>query len=224
MNSTHSPVPREPERLASTCSLRAATFGRLTRCGPRGRGATVLTAFVLSATLGLAASVVFAQEPPTRGNLGTQLDAMKKLDGFLGEWLGEGWFTMGAQRVGITQSVVVRRELQGQLLTMRDRVQRRTEPLAPPGTASFGIVSYDDKAQRFLMRSYFRSQITDLDAQVPKPGVLIGMTTRPDGRLARVTTDVTTDGVWREHAEDSSDGGKSWVKTYEIVMKRLPGS
>jgi hypothetical protein len=165
-----------------------------------------------------------AQEPPARGDVTAQLEAMKKLDGFLGEWLGDGWFQMGAERVGIVQSVTVRRELQGQLLTMRDRVQRRTDPISPPGTASFGLVSYDDRAGRFLMRSYFRGQITDLDAEVPRAGILIGRTTRPDGRLARVTTDVSTSGVWREWSEDSSDGGKTWVKSYEIVMKRLPGS
>lgn len=162
--------------------------------------------------------------PPTRGNLALQLEAMKKLDGFVGEWLGDGWFTMEGQRVGIVQSVTVRRELQGQVLTMRDRVQRRTDPISPPGTASFGIVSFDDAAGRFLMRSYFRGQITDLDADVPKPGVLIGRTTRPNGVLARVTTDVSTDGVWREWSEDSRDGGKTWTRIYEIVMKRLPGS
>jgi hypothetical protein len=161
---------------------------------------------------------------PTRGNLPAQLEAMQKLEGFLGEWLGDGWFTLDGKRVGIVQSVTVRRELQGQLLTLRDRVQRRTDPISAPGTASFGIVSYDDAAGRFLMRSYFRGQITDLDAQVPRPGVLIGQTTRPNGVLARVTTDVSVDGVWREWSEDSSDAGRTWTKSYEILMKRLPGS
>ena len=47
---------------------------------------------------------------------------------------------------------------------------------------------------------------------------------KPEGRLAQVKTDVSTNGVWREWSEDSSDGGKTWVKGYEIVMKRLPGS
>jgi hypothetical protein len=87
---------------------------------------------------------------------------------------------MGKDRVGIVQSVTVRRELAGQVITMRDRVQRRTDPISPPGTASFGIVSYDDRAGKFLMRSYFRGQITDLDAEVPRAGILIGRTTRPD--------------------------------------------
>ena len=156
--------------------------------------------------------------------LESQLEAMKKMDGFLGEWLGDGWFALGKERVGIVQSVTVRRELAGQVITMRDRVQRRTDPISPPGTASFGIVSYDDRAGKFLMRSYFRGQVTDLDAEVPRAGMLIGRTTRPDGTLARVTTDVTTDGVWREWSESSADGGRTWEKAYEIVMKRLPGS
>jgi len=146
------------------------------------------------------------------------------MDGFLGEWLGDGWFTVGKDRVGIVQSVTVRRELQGQVITMRDRVQRRTDPISPPGTSSFGLVPYDDRTGRFLMRSYFRGQVTDLDAELPTAGVLIGRTTRPDGSLARVTTDVTTAGIWRESSEGSTDGGKTCTKSYEIVMKRLPGS
>ena len=182
--------------------------------------------FALSAVLmfGAAAAPAPSAEPAPRASLETQLEAMKKMDGFLGEWLGDGWFTLGKERVGIVQSVTVRRELQGQVITMRDRVQRRTDPISPPGTASFGLVSYDDRAGRFLMRSYFRAQVSDLDAELPRPGVLIGRTTRPDGSLARVTTDVTTDGVWREWSESSTDGGKTWTKAYEIVMKRLPGS
>ena len=116
----------------------------------------------------------------------TQLETMKKLDGFLGEWLGDGWFTFGKDRLG--------------------------------------IVSYDDRTGKFLMRSYFRGQITDLDADVPRAGILVGLTKRADGPLARVTTDVTTDGIWREWSESSTDGGQTWVKSYEIVMKRLPAS
>jgi hypothetical protein len=165
-----------------------------------------------------------AQAPSTRGNLAAQIEAMKKLDGMVGEWLGDGWFTVEGQRVGIVQSVVVRRELQGQVLTTRDRVQRRTDPVSPPATASFGILSFDDASGRFLMRSYFRGQVTDLDTEVPRPGVLVGRTTRPNGVLARVTTDVSTDGVWHEWSEDSRDGGKTWTRNYDIVMKRLPGS
>ncbi len=181
---------------------------------------TLFAALLLS---GIAQPPAWSAEGPVPV-LATQLEAMKKLDGFLGEWLGDGWFTFGKDRLGIVQSVTVRRELAGQVLTMRDRVQRRTDPISPPGTASFGIVSYDDRAGRFLMRSYFRGQITDLDADVPRAGILIGKTRRADGSLARVTTDVTTEGVWREWSESSSDGGKTWVKSYEILMKRLPGS
>jgi hypothetical protein len=181
--------------------------------------------FGLLGLTALGAGPSFAAEPgrPPPA-LESQLEAMQKMDGFLGEWLGDGWFTLGKDRVGIVQSVTVRRELAGQLITMRDRVQRRTDPISPPGTASFGLVSYDDRAGNFLMRSYFRGQITDLNAEMPRPGLLIGRTTRPDGARARVTTDVTTAGIWREWAESSADGGQTWVKSYEIVMKRLPGS
>ena len=49
--------------------------------------------FALSAVLmfGAAAAPAPSAEPLPRASLETQLEAMKKMDGFLGEWLGDGW-------------------------------------------------------------------------------------------------------------------------------------
>jgi len=117
---------------------------------------TLFAALLLS---GVAQPPAWSAEGPAP-LLAARLEAMKKLDGFLGEWLGDGWFTFGKDRLG--------------------------------------IVSCDDRAGRLLARSYCCGQITDLDADAARAGILIGQTNRADGSLARVTTDVATDGVWRE--------------------------
>jgi hypothetical protein len=157
--------------------------------------------------------------------LAAQIEAMRKLDPFLGEWLGEGRITSpgGGAMQSIVQMVRVESQMAGQLVTMVDRVQRRVEPMPSPSGAGFAMLSYDDKAKRYLFRSYFMDGFTDLETEVPEAGLLRGIDRR-DGVIRRITVDTRERGVWRELSELSRDDGKSWTTVYAITMKRLPGT
>lgn len=149
--------------------------------------------------------------------LAKQLSAMARLEPFLGTWLGEGWFTVGGKRVELIQGVTVTAELAGQVITTRDIILRRTEN-STPRSATFGVWSYDAQRDAYEFRSYFGSDHRDYAMEVPEAGLLIATGETPGG-LGRLTMD-GRDGVWRERAERSTDGGKSWSTIYEITMRR----
>lgn len=184
---------------------------------------------VMAAAL-VSASLAEAQTPPPspmearRAAVAAQIEAMKKLDPFLGEWLGEGKIEApGGAMQTIVQMVRVESQLAGQLVTMVDRVQRRAEPMVNPSGAGFATLSFDDKAKRFLFRSYFMDGFTDLDAQVPEAGLLRGVT-KEGAVTRRITVDTRERGVWKELSELSRDEGQSWSTVYAITMKRVPGT
>jgi hypothetical protein len=157
-----------------------------------------------------------AQE--TQPGLPAQLAAMEKLHPFVGTWLGEGWFSIQGERFELVQGVTVSLELEGQVITTRDMILRRTEPPSAPRRATFGIWSYDEAARAYRFRSYYGSDFRDYDMRVPEPGLLIATGDTPGG-LGRLTMD-GRDGVWREKAERSQDGGKTWREIYAITMRR----
>lgn len=149
--------------------------------------------------------------------LKAQLSAMARLSPFLGTWLGEGWFTAGGKRVELIQGVTVTAELAGQVITTRDIILRRADS-TPPRSATFGIWSYDAENRAYEFRSYFGSDHRDYAMEVPEPGLLIATGETPGG-LGRLTMD-GRDGIWRERAERSTDGGETWSTLYEITMQR----
>jgi len=151
-------------------------------------------------------------------SLAAQIAAMEKLYPFAGTWLGEGWFTLRGERTELVQGVTVSVELRGQVMTTRDIILRRVDPAVPPSSATFGVWSYDDVAGEYLFRSYFGASFQDYDMRVPEAGLLIATGDTGYG-LGRLTMDVR-DGVWRETAERSSDGGETWDQNYEITMRR----
>jgi drug/metabolite transporter (DMT)-like permease len=182
---------------------------------------------VLLAVTGSQARAETAPSPfaARQASLAVQLQEMKKLDPFLGEWLGEGKIETpgGGATQTIVQMVRVEAQMAGQLITMVDRVQRRVEPMVSPTASGFAAISYDDKAKRFLFRSYFMDGFTDLETEVPEAGLLRGLT-REGAAWRRLTVDTRERGVWKEHAEASRDGGRTWTTAYDITMKRVAGT
>lgn len=172
--------------------------------------------FAILLTLLLPPATAMAQE--ARTSLEAQLAAMAKLHPFAGTWLGEGWFTLNGERVELVQGVTVSVEMAGQVMTTRDIILRRVEPAVPPASSTFGIWSYDDRAEAFLFRSYYGAGYRDYDMDVPEAGLLTAIGETPGG-LGRLTMDIR-DGVWREKAERSTDGGESWTQIYGITMRR----
>lgn len=173
---------------------------------------------MLCACLLVAVATPGKAQTPGDDTLATQLSAMARLSPFLGTWLGEGWFTMGGERVELIQGVTVTAELAGQVITTRDIILRRADNSTPPRSATFGIWSYDAENRAYEFRSYFGSDHRDYAMEVPEPGLLIATGETPGG-LGRLTMD-GRDGVWRERAERSTDGGETWTTLYEITMQR----
>ena len=170
---------------------------------------------ILSMLLALPA---VAQEG--RSALQVQLEAMQKLEPFTGHWLGEGWFTMNGERVELVQEVNGEFRLQGQMLTFWDVILQR-RPGAAPRPATFGIVTYDDEAGKYLYRSYMGTGFNDYEADVPEPGVLTAQGTVGDtGEVGRLRVEII-DGKWEESAYRSRDGGETWTRIYQISMGRM---
>jgi uncharacterized protein (DUF697 family) len=181
----------------------------------------VLASLVASAAALAQTPSPFAQR---QASVAAQVEAMRKLDPFLGEWLGEGKIEApGGAMQTIVQMVRVESQLAGQLVTMVDRVQRRAEPMVNPTGAGFATFSYDDKAKRYLFRSYFMDGFTDLETEVPEAGLFRGVT-KEAGITRRITVDAREKGVWKELSELSRDEGKSWSTVYAITMKRVAGT
>ena len=159
------------------------------------------------------------QEPrPT-----AQIEAMKKLQFLVGEWKGEGWteFVPGQRRTSpIAESV--QPKLDGLVLLVQGLGKRKD-----PGSQqevivhnALGILSYDEQAQVYRMRSYVANgRSTDAEAKFTDGGFQWAFQAGPGMRF-RYTVKLTDKGEWFEIGEMSQDG-TTWRKFHEMTLQKV---
>jgi hypothetical protein len=175
----------------------------------------------------LAVSVpVVSQTPaPPRAprDLAAQAAAMRDIAFLSGEWLGQGWRILPTgERVRNTQHIRVRPHGSGILATIEGVSLRQPDESARPSRASFAVISYDDRARRYLFRSFGFGELIEAQGELIRPGVFRWVVAEGTAQL-RFTVDATTPNTWVETGDRSTDRGSTWTKIYQLTASKIEG-
>ena len=174
----------------------------------------------------VVAGIAFAQDKsasarPGMPDVAAQRDAMQKLAAFVGKWQGTGTMQMGQQSHSYNQTEDCAWGLDGLILRVDGRGVDPDAPAdAPPVHHAFGVVSYNDRAQKYEFRAYTnRGFASTFDFVMLGDGKFEWGMKMP-GNQTRYQIELTND-TWRETGERSGDDGKTWTKFLEMNLKKV---
>jgi hypothetical protein len=173
---------------------------------------------LLSALFLLAASPVFSQAPTPPA---ARLEAMKKLDLWVGEWKGSGWRSSGGDgRQEFRIDEKVQRRLGGTLLLVEGKGTSKTDTGQEVVThEALALLYYDDKAGRYHWNSHDAGGgARDAEAKLVEGGLEWGFRLEERGVTVRFTIRFD-EKRWHEVGETSVDG-KTWNKFLEMTLER----
>ena len=166
----------------------------------------------------LSVSVALGQMNPEAQQkaLETARSEVKKLDLLVGKWEGSGWMMQGPQKETFTGTENVQRKVDGLALLVEGKFTNKNNVVIHETLA---VVSYNPKTSIFDFNTFLasgykgvyelRSTADGFEWFVPFPG----------GKV-RYTTKLSAESWW-EIGEMSRDEGKTWVKMFEMNLKRV---
>ena len=176
------------------------------------------TSVVLSALALLAGRPAFSQAPTPPE---AQVEAIKKLDLWVGEWKGSGWRSSArGQRQEFTIVETVRRKVGGSVLLVEGRGTKKADKKEEVVVhEALTVVSYDGKAKRYRWQSHdLRGQALDVEPKLVDGGIEWGFRSEEGGVTVRFTIQFDAK-RWHEVGEASTDG-KTWNKFLEMTLER----
>ncbi|HEX7150942.1 MAG TPA: hypothetical protein VF618_05600 [Thermoanaerobaculia bacterium] len=163
----------------------------------------------------LVATSVIAQPRPE-----AQLAAMKKLDGMVGVWKGEGWIEMGGPRLAFRGSETVQRKLHGVALLVEGAFFAK-----PPGAeaevpvhTTLAVISFDPKSAKYAFSTWLATGTSGDHELVLRENGWQWQLQTPGGATVRYTT-TFANGQWVEVGERSTDG-TTWKQFFEMKLKK----
>jgi hypothetical protein len=175
----------------------------------------VAVLFFMSAALGHAQDEKFAA---------AQLEAMKKLDWWVGRWKGEGWAEMvPGQRGTFTITESIQSKVDGLVLLVegigKSRIPGKEQEIVVHN--AFGVLHYDPKTQRYLFKAWRMPGAihTDVEVKTTDRGLEWGFEL-PQGGGLRFSMKLNDRGEWFEFGEISHDR-KNWRKFHEMTLQRV---
>ncbi len=172
---------------------------------------------LFSAAALLACPAAFGQAPaPPKA----QIEAMKKLDRWVGQWKGSGWASAGpGQRNEFTIVEKVQRKLGGSVLLVEGRGTKKADGAEAVVHEALALVSYDDGAKRYRWQSHdLRGQAITVEPKLIDGGLEWGFRSSERGVTVRFTIKFD-EKRWHEVGEASTDG-KNWNKFLEMTLER----
>ena len=173
----------------------------------------------------LLCGLAFQAESPVSGQApvppAAQVEAVKKLDLWVGEWMGTGWASAGGDaRQDFTIVEKVQRKVGGSVLLIEGRGTKKADQGEEVVVhEALAVVSYDDKAKRYRWRAHdLRGQAIDVEPKVADGGIEWGF--KSEDRPVTVRFTIKFDEKrWHEVGEASTDG-KTWHKFLEMTLER----
>ena len=154
-----------------------------------------------------------------------QLEAMKKLTPWVGQWRGSGWILTWPSRTRqeFTITETVQSKLGGRVLLV-EGLGRGKDPASGAEVdthVTLAVLSYDEKSQTYRFRTHEASgRALDAEAKPTDGGLEWGFRDEASGATIRFT--IRLDGNrWHEVGEASRDG-KTWHKFLEMTLERQP--
>lgn len=152
-----------------------------------------------------------------------QLEAMRKMDAWVGQWQGSGWVLDGPSRnrQEFTIKETVQSKLGGRALLV-EGLGRGKDPKTGAEVDThntLAVLSYDEKAQVYRFRTHeARGRALDAEARPLDGGLEWGF--RDEGTAATIRFTIHLDGNrWHEIGEATRDG-KTWYKFMEMTLQR----
>ena len=163
------------------------------------------------------AAVTTAQNPfmPSEETL----TAMEKISFLTGVWTGEGWVQMGPQKHTFSQTENIVSKVNGTVIQI-DGLGRDIGNPERVIHQAFAVISYDTEQQKYLMKAFRAdgAQIDGVTRLVNDHTFQWGFSNPVVGEI-KFTISVQNN-TWTETGEMSRDGGKTWLKYLEMILKR----
>jgi hypothetical protein len=146
-----------------------------------------------------------------------QKDAIAKLDRTVGTWHGTGWMMLGpSQRAEFNQTEIIEKKLDDTLLLIQGNGRAEQDPNRVVHDA-LAVMSYDPAKKQYLFSTYANGRHLEVPAEVNEKGFIWGFD-MPYGRV-RFTLEFSAD-TWHEIGEISRDGGKTWMRNFEMTLTK----
>lgn len=140
---------------------------------------------------------------------------MRKLEFLAGTWEGESTVTQGQGRtIKITQTEQVQFKLDGLVLSIEGTGRDQTGKTV---YSALGIVSFDQKANRYVIRAWNSGNFVETEMKVASNGFEWGFQSGPLTMISRMTIDEK--GRWSETSEGVLTGGRK-VHNVELLLTR----
>ncbi len=147
--------------------------------------------------------------------------ALRQMGFLIGEWNGDGWIQVGAERRTFHEHESVRYAAGGTVVVV-DGTGTVTSPGPAQGTIghlAFAVLSYDSAKATFRWRA-FRKEGDEIEDEptISDRKLVWGLPVPPTGRV-RFTIELTPAGEWSEIGEYSRDG-TAWAKFFAMMLKK----
>lgn len=168
-------------------------------------------ALLVLLALAIGTGSVIAQPPDTTAMKKLE---MKKVEKFIGKWVGTGWKQVGPKRENVTGSEIVQRKLDGLALLIEGRF---VDSAGEVKHETLAIMAYDEAQRTHRFKSFLHNGLSgEYDLRIIPEGFEWGFPVT--GGMVRFSIKLDND-TWHEIGEFSRDG-TTWIKTLEMTLKR----
>lgn len=177
---------------------------------------TVTCALVLSATFARAQEESKPKENMQPNLIEAKRLEMKKLDRFVGKWQGAGWIQQGKNRENFVGTEDVRRKLDGLALLIEGNYKNKDGKVIHETLA---VLSPDLKTKNFDFQTYLANGMSGkYEMKTTETGWQWGF--EFPGAAIRYNIKIENN-VWTEIGEISQNTGKTWMKFFEMNLKKI---
>ena len=146
----------------------------------------------------------------------TKRAEMKKLDALVGQWNGSGWILHEKGKETFTGTEMVQRKLDGLALLVEGNFKNKEGVIIHETLA---VLSPNTKTKNYDFRTYLANGMNgDQKLKALGSGWQWGFQI-PSG-IIRYDIKIEND-IWIEAGEMSRDDGKTWMKFFEMNLKRV---
>ncbi len=157
-----------------------------------------------------------AQDPNSAALAALKKTEMKKLEKLAGQWKGSGWAQYGPTKETFTGGELVQKKVDGLALLIEGKFTNSGGKVIHETLA---VMSFDIAAKAYKFDTFLASGASaEYDLKVFPDRYEWGF--QVPGGTVRFTIKIDND-VWFEVGEFSSDGGKTWLRNFEMKLNRV---